>query len=62
MAGALVKGENVEIRGFGSFKVKHRDPRWARNPRNGRLVFQPARRIIHFKAGKEIKELVQACR
>lgn len=62
MAGALAKGENLEIRGFGSFKVKHRDPRWARNPRNGRLVFQPARRIIHFKAGKEIKELIQTRR
>jgi integration host factor subunit beta len=62
MAGALLKGEDIEIRGFGSFKVKHRGPRWARNPRNGRLVFQPARRIIHFKAGQEMKELIQTLR
>jgi integration host factor subunit beta len=62
MAEALVKGKNIEIRGYGSFRVKHQNPKWARNPRNGKLVFQPAHRVVHFKAGKEVKELIQTHR
>jgi integration host factor subunit beta len=58
MAEMLVNRNDIEIRGFGSFRVKQQNSRWARNPKNGQLVFQPVHRVIHFKAGKEVKELI----
>ena len=60
MADALVEGERIEIRGFGSFDLRHRPPRIARNPRTGEAVNLPAKVAIHFKPGKEMKDRVDA--
>lgn len=53
---ALVQGDKVEVRGFGSFKVKTRNSRLARNPRTGDSVDVPAKRVPYFKASNELKE------
>lgn len=55
---ALVGGERVEIRGFGSFTVRERDSRDARNPKSGELVKIPAKKTPFFKTGKELRERV----
>ena len=52
---ALIKGDKVEVRGFGSFKVKTRNSRLARNPRTGESVAVPAKRVPFFKASNELK-------
>jgi integration host factor subunit beta len=62
MADALVEGERIEIRGFGSFDLRHRPPRIARNPRTGEAVNLPAKVAIHFKPGKEMRDRVDAAR
>jgi nucleoid DNA-binding protein len=54
----LVKGEHYEIRGFGTFKVKERKARMARNPRTGEPVPVPDRKVPIFKVSRELKELV----
>jgi integration host factor beta subunit len=55
---ALKQGDKVEIRGFGSFTVRERDARTARNPKSGDLVSIPAKKTPFFKTGKELKERV----
>ena len=55
---ALVKGDRIEIRGFGSFSVTHRPPRLGRNPRSGEAVQIPEKRVPHFKPGKALREAV----
>ena len=55
---ALVAGERVEIRGFGSFTVRCRDAREARNPKSGEVVRIPAKKTPFFKTGKELRERV----
>ena len=55
---ALANGEHIEIRGFGTFKVKHRKARMARNPRTGEAVPVPDRKVPVFKVSKELKDLV----
>jgi len=55
MATALLKDERIEIRGFGSFVVKHRRAREGRNPKTGHLVSVGAKRVPFFKVGKELK-------
>ena len=62
MADALVEGERIEIRGFGSFDLHHRPARIARNPRTGESVDLPAKVKVHFKPGKEMKDRVDAAR
>ena len=57
---ALAKGDRVEIRGFGSFSVRDRDAREARNPKSGEVVDIPARRTPFFKTGKELRERVDS--
>ena len=52
---ALRKGEEVEIRGFGSFRFRNRAPRKGRNPKTGEKVDVPPKRIAYFKMGKELK-------
>ena len=52
---ALAEGDKVELRGFGSFKVKERRSRRARNPRTGEGVFVPAKLVPYFKASNELK-------
>ncbi|NWF51747.1 MAG: integration host factor subunit beta [Nitrospirae bacterium] len=56
MKEALKKGEKIEIRGFGNFKLKNRKPRIARNPKTGVKIEVPAKRVLHFKVGKALKE------
>lgn len=55
---ALSQGSRVEIRGFGSFSVREREAREARNPKSGELVKIPSRRTPFFKTGKELRERV----
>jgi len=55
---ALARGERIEVRGFGSFKVLERPPRMGRNPKTGEPVQIPARRSPFFKVGKELQERV----
>ena len=62
MADALVHGERIEIRDFGSFDLRHRPPRVARNPRTGDSVNLPAKVKVHFKPGKEMKDRVDEAR
>ncbi len=55
---ALIAGDRIEIRGFGSFSITHRAPRLGRNPRNGEQVAVPEKRIPHFKPGKALRDAV----
>ncbi len=58
LADALREGDRIEIRGFGSFVVRHRQARTGRNPRTGRRVDVQAKRVPFFKVGKELRERV----
>ena len=58
MSDALVRGDRIEIRGFGSFALNYRPPRTGRNPKSGDKVSVPAKWVPHFKAGKELRERV----
>jgi len=58
MTKALVDGQRIEIRGFGSFSVSLRGPRVGRNPKSGESVHVPGKQVPHFKAGKELRERV----
>jgi Bacterial nucleoid DNA-binding protein len=62
MTNVLVQGERIEIRGFGSFDLRHRPPRIARNPKTGEAVNLTAKVAIHFKPGKEMRDRVDAAR
>ena len=55
---ALHKNEKIEVRGFGSFRIRQRRSRQGRNPKTGQKVDVPAKRIPYFKPGKELKELI----
>ena len=55
---SLKEGEKIELRGFGSFRIRHRGPRTGRNPKTGEKVEVPSKRIPYFKPGKELKELL----
>jgi len=55
---ALSEGDKVELRGFGSFRIRSRNPREGRNPKTGDAVHIPAKRVPFFKAGKELREMV----
>lgn len=54
----LCRGGRIEIRGFGSFALDYRPPRLGRNPKTGERVAVPGKWTPHFKAGKELRELV----
>lgn len=58
MTEALQTGDKVEIRGFGSFTVRERGAREARNPKSGEVVDIPAKKVPFFKTGKELRERV----
>ena len=58
LTSALVKGDRIEIRGFGSFALNYRPPRIGRNPKSGDKVQVPEKHVPHFKAGKELRERV----
>jgi integration host factor subunit beta len=55
---ALRSGDKVEIRGFGSFTIRERNGREARNPKSGEVVRIPSKKTPFFKTGKELKERV----
>jgi integration host factor subunit beta len=55
---SLKSGEKIELRGFGSFRIRNRGARIGRNPKTGEKVDVPAKRIPYFKPGKELKELL----
>ena len=57
---ALVRGDRVELRGFGAFSVKRRDPRLGRNPRTGADVDVEEKVVPFFKTGKEMRERLNA--
>lgn len=52
---SLQSGEGVELRGFGSFRLRDRCARLGRNPRSGESVHVPAKRVAFFKLGKELR-------
>lgn len=55
---ALSSGDKVEIRGFGSFKIRNKNSKTGRNPKTGDKVDVPPKEVPYFKPGKEIKELL----
>jgi integration host factor subunit beta len=59
---ALSRGARVELRGFGAFTVKRRDARTGRNPRTGEAVPVDEKSVPFFKAGKELRERVNAAK
>lgn len=52
MRDALARGEKIEIRGFGNFRLKQRNSKVGRNPKTGETVSVPPKKVIHFKVGK----------
>jgi integration host factor subunit beta len=58
---ALIEGDRVEIRGFGSFTIRLREAREARNPKSGDVVRIPSKKTPFFKTGKELRERVNCC-
>jgi len=57
---SLRGGDKIEIRGFGSFRTRQRNPRIGRNPKTGARVEVPAKKIPYFKPSKELKDLVNS--
>lgn len=62
MSNALSEHQRIEIRGFGSFSIKHRPPRAAHNPKTGEKVLTVEKCVPHFKPGKELKDRVNLSR
>lgn len=60
IAQRLAEGGRVELRGFGAFSTREREARSGRNPRTGETVDVAAKRVPYFKAGKEIRERLNA--
>ena len=60
MMNALSNGENIEIRGFGSFTIRHYEPYVARNPKSGEEIMVKPKKLPFFKVGKELREGVNA--
>lgn len=58
MAESLGKGQRIEIRGFGSFSIRFRAARMARNPKTGAYVRKEGKYSLHFKPGKEMRDRV----
>ena len=56
MVDALAQGDRIDIRGFGTFKVKNRGERLGRNPKTGESVRIPAKKVAFFRIGKELYE------
>ncbi|MEW5902037.1 MAG: HU family DNA-binding protein [Acidobacteriota bacterium] len=55
---AILKGDEIEIRGFGSFRFRKRTSRAGRNPRTGEPVKVPSKKVLYFKPSKLLKELI----
>ncbi|MBU1727027.1 MAG: integration host factor subunit beta [Candidatus Omnitrophica bacterium] len=56
---ALIRGEKIELRNFGVFKVKQRKSRTGRNPRTNEVIPVPPRKVVVFKAGLEMKQKIK---
>ena len=56
ISAALARGDRVELRGFGSFSVKHRQARTGRNPRTGEQVDVEEKYVPFFKTGRDLRE------
>ena len=57
---ALRASEKIEIRGFGSFRTRQRQPRIGRNPRTGARVEVPSKTVAYFRLSKELKEMINS--
>jgi integration host factor subunit beta len=57
---ALARGDKVEIRGFGSFRVRVRNAKEGRNPKTGEKVLVPSKKVPFFKTGKDFREIVDS--
>jgi integration host factor subunit beta len=57
---AILRGEEIEIRGFGSFRFRKRTSRAGRNPRTGEPVKVPPKKVLYFKPSKLLKELLNS--
>ena len=55
---ALQSGDKIEIRGFGSFRIRQRNARTGRNPKTGAKVEVPAKRVPYFKPSKELRQMI----
>lgn len=54
----LMQGKRIELRGFGSFSIRVREPRMARNPKTDEEINLAERKTVYFRAGKELKERI----
>ena len=55
---AILKGEDIELRGFGSFRFRQRAARTGRNPRTGEQVQVPPKKVLYFKPSKLLKDMI----
>jgi len=55
---AILRGEEIELRGFGSFRFRQRNSRSGRNPRTGEPVYVPPKKVLYFKPSKILKNLI----
>jgi len=55
---AILRGEEIELRGFGSFRFRHRNSRSGRNPRTGEPVHVPPKKVLYFKPSKILKTMI----
>ena len=60
MTNAIIADQRIEIRGFGCFSLKHRVGGIIRNPKSGVLIKSNGRRVVYFRAGKELKLIVNS--
>ena len=60
LTGALARGDKVEIRGLGSFRIRQRRARNGRNPKTGAVVSVPAKKVAFFRAGRRLANLMNA--
>jgi len=58
ISNTLARKDRVELRGFGTFSVRRREPRSARNPKTGEVVYLGERHSTYFRAGKELRDRV----
>lgn len=57
---ALAEGGRVELRGFGTFSIRQRNPRKGRNPRTGKVIMVQGKNVPFFKTGKELRQLLNS--
>ena len=58
MIKALKTGDEIELRGFGAFRIRTRNPRKGRNPKNGMPVEVPSKNVVYFKQGRDLKQIL----